>query len=167
MEVFDLIDSSFPTWYPHYGSWAIGAVAETALLAIYAVFHLPDDPFTWAAGAVRICRITLVLSLPVVLFILRKSQLETIGDEESQSLLDREDSNPGPNDADVEQARTATIPSPGTYGALPRAQAFLAHSARKYFNRDPDPSLLDQLREIVKRHKSWWQYAKCFLVIIF
>ncbi len=72
-------------WYPYYGSWFIGLVAEAIFFTSVFTYGIPPSIFAYVQAAVQGCRILVLVLLSTILF--TKSSKSIGADEESASLL--------------------------------------------------------------------------------
>ncbi|KAL9133811.1 MAG: hypothetical protein Q9175_005012, partial [Cornicularia normoerica] len=72
-------------WYPYYGSWFVGLVAE-AILFIFVLIHgIKPSAFAYVQVTVQACRMLILILLSTVLFTKYSKRIRA--DEESASLL--------------------------------------------------------------------------------
>ena len=87
-------------WYPYYGSWLIGLVAEAIFFTSVLTCGISPDAFTYVQVTVQACRMLVLVLLSTVLF--AKPSKRIGADEESASLLGH-----GKGESDDTQASNA------------------------------------------------------------
>lgn len=160
IETFALTDSKFPVWYPYYGTWFIGLVAELCFLIIPNVFKPPKSYFDYILVAEQALRICAFIALPILYFGLRTDPKSYDNfDAERQSLLRKKFA---PKATESEESTL------NGYGATTDSNSQDSDNAS---NADSEDSWLARERKakeaIEKRLKqdgNWFTYAKGFAV---
>ncbi|KAI9786630.1 MAG: hypothetical protein M1839_006181 [Geoglossum umbratile] len=158
--VLSLLDTTFPVWFPYYGSWLIALTAEIVLAALPSSLHAPKLQFEYIQLTVQFSRVCLLLLLIVVFFGTGKegNRRDSGSDEESQALL--------ANGHTVEPGK----PQNGnSYGSVPSSNGANTPETGEESSDDPDRERTKRMRKLQERlvnDGNWWTYAKSFSIFI-
>ena len=145
-----LVNAKNPTvWYPQYGSWFIGLVAEATLFTFVLTYGISPSIFAYVQVTVKACRILILVLLSTVLF--TKSSKAIGADEESASLLGH-----GKGESVETQASTGQ----SGYGSItiaPNGEAAdLEYEAER---REKDRKRKELLEKRLQAEKNWFTYG--------
>lgn len=136
-------------WYPHYGSWFIGLIAEAILFTFVLTNGISPSIFVYIQVTVKACRMLSIILLSTVLF--TKSSKSIGADEESASLLGHGEAN-----SDETQAPIGT----SAYGSITITSngeaADLEYEAER---REKDRKRREILEKRLQNEKSWFAYG--------
>lgn len=136
-------------WYPHYGSWFIGLIAEAILFTFVLTNGISPSIFAYVQVTVKACRMLVLVLLSTVLF--TKSSKSVGADEESASLLGHDKGKP-----DETQAPTGK----SSYGSITITSngeaADLEYEAER---REKDRKRRETLEKRLQAEKNWFTYG--------
>jgi hypothetical protein len=155
VEVLVLFDTKLPVWYPYYGTWFLGIVAELSLLAATNIHGIqkPDTAFSYVSIVICIFRSLNLTALLILYFGLRhgKKTFDN-SDAECQALLSKKLAANGNG-----YGTTTTSASDETTNNTSDAG-----SEDSYLDKQKKAKALIEKR--LEQDGSWLQYAKGFAV---
>ena len=136
-------------WYPYYGSWFIGLIAEAILFTFVLTHGISPSIFAYIQVTVKACRMLILILLSTVLF--TKSSKASGADEESASLL-----GPGIGKSDETQASTGK----SGYGSITiTANGEAADLEYEAERREKDRKRREILEKRLQAEKNWFTYG--------
>ena len=145
-----LVNAKNPAvWYPHYGSWFIGLIAEAILFTFVLTYGISPSIFAYIQVTVKACRMLILVLLSTVLF--SKSSKALGADEESASLL-----GPGKGKSYETQASTGK----SGYGSITiTANGEAADLEYEAERREKDRKRREMLEKRLQAEKNWFTYG--------
>ena len=136
-------------WYPYYGSWFIGLIAEAILFTFVLAHGISPSIFAYIQVTVKACRMLILILLSTVLF--AKSSKATGADEESASLLGS-----GKGTSHETQASTGK----SGYGSITiTANGEAADLEYEAERREKDRKRREILKKRLQAEKNWFTYG--------
>lgn len=160
IEAIALSDAKFPVWYPYYGTWLLGGVAEISLAILSKVVRgPPNTSYQIIAVIIQVLRICLFLSLPTLYFGLRNDRKKyDDGDAERQSLLSKKlAANASSSEESMAAAKgygTTTDSGSESVSETESEDSWVAKQRKTQ----------DKIAQRLKQDGNWFTYAKGFLV---
>ncbi|CAD6570642.1 MAG: hypothetical protein ASARMPREDX12_003784 [Alectoria sarmentosa] len=152
-----LVNTKNPgVWYPYYGSWFIGLVAEAILFAFVLTYGISPSAFAYLHVTIQACRTLILVLLSTVLF--TKSCQAISADEESASLLGH-----GKGELDGTQASSGNS-GYGSIAISPNGEdSDLEYEAEQ---RKKDQGRKELLEKRLQAEGNWFTYAKAFSIFM-
>ncbi|TAQ86264.1 hypothetical protein B7494_g5424 [Chlorociboria aeruginascens] len=160
-----LTDAKFPVWYPYYGTWFIGILAELTLHIIPTVFRPPRSPLDFVFIVIQMLRIVNLIVIPTLFFGFRNDPKKyDNADAERQSLLSKTLApHPGSEESTL---------NGGGYGATADSTAQDSDDTEAVSSEtEYEDSWLEEERKAqelinkrLKQDGNWWTYAKGFTI---
>lgn len=163
IQTIALSDAKFPVWYPYYGTWLVGIIAEIMLVVMSDIIQGPPrTAYRFVLTIIQAVRVCLFLALPAIYFGLRNDKKAyDNSDAERQALLSKKlAAKPSSS-----QNSVATTEGYGTTSDT------TAQESGNVSETDSEDSWLAEQRKaqelIAKRLKqdgNWFTYAKGFAI---
>jgi hypothetical protein len=162
IEAIALADAKFPVWFPYYGTWFFGIVAEITLVVMSKVAHgHPATAYQVVSTLLQVLRIFFFLILPILYFGLRNdSKKYDNSDAERQSLLSKKLA----ADASSSGDSTATSNGYGTTSETATEDVSDVESEDSWIEEERKAK--EKISERLKQDGNWFTYAKGFTVRI-
>jgi len=157
-----LFGAEKPVWYPLNGSWIIAAVSEVLTLGLRLSQHRPYAGLEQAQISVQALRILLLLSLPLLTFVLPRIKAKAPHeDEEAAPLL-------GHSQETSEESQTSTGTS--KYGSTGTDSTVTGITSTgqteevvdEYAKKERENR--ERMEKRLKETGNWWTYARRFTV---
>jgi hypothetical protein len=157
-----LTDSQFPVWYPYYGTWFIGILAESCFLIVPNIFNPPRTYFEYILIIEQALRLCVFILLPVLYFGLRTDTKSYDNfDAERQSLLGKKLASKPPD------SEESTLNGNG-YGSTTDAASKDSDAASDAGSEDSwlarERKAKEAIQKRLQQDGSWFTYAKGFAV---
>jgi hypothetical protein len=161
VEALVLTDSKFPVWWPYYGTWFFGLIAELCFLVIPNVFHPPESYFEYIKIAEKSLRICVFVILSMLYFSVRnRADSCQDFDAERQALLGKK--------LDPKSGSEASTLNGKGYGTTTDTSAKSSDTTSETGSEDSWIARQRKAKEAIekrlKQEGNWFTYAKGFSV---
>lgn len=160
IEAIALADAKFPVWYPYYGTWFFGIVAEIALVIMSKVANgRPTYTYQIVSTVLQVLRIFMFFILPTLYFGLRNDTKEyDSSDAERQSLLSKKLA------ANASSSEDSTETTNGYGSTSETATEEVSDTESEDSWIEEERKAKEKINQRLTQDGNWFTYAKGFAV---